>query len=106
MASPDPQQQRPVSQAAQWRLHRFMRASAAADAQRDLREDIRAFFNAMIEEFSGEGHWFAATAPAKGGGVDVWFKLPAAPADASFGSAWSGRLTSHGLSSQAVTGRN
>jgi hypothetical protein len=106
MTSPDPLQQRPVSQAAQWRLHRFTRAGAAADVQRDLREDIRAFFDAVLEEFSGEGLWFAATAPAKGGGVDVWFKLPAAPTDASFSSVWSRRLTSFGLSSQAVTGRN
>ena len=106
MPSLDPLQQRPASQAAQWQLHRFTRAGATVDVQRDLRNDIRAFFDLVVGEFAGEGHWYAATAPAKGGGVDAWFKLPAAPADARLRSVWARHLSSLGLSSQAVTGRN
>ena len=48
----------------------------------------------------------AATAPARGGGVDVWFRLPLAPADANFSLVWARLLASSGLKSQAISGRN
>lgn len=88
-----------------WRLHRFTRA-AAAESTRSLDEDVRAFFGALVEQLGGEGHWYPATAPAKGGGVDVWSRLPGTPADANFSTAWSRLLTSFGLASQAISGRN
>jgi len=91
---------------AQWRLHRFTRADAAADCGRSLDQDARAFFAAVVEQFAGEGHWMAATAPARGGGVDVWFRLPLAPADANFSLVWARLLASSGLKSQAISGRN
>jgi hypothetical protein len=89
-----------------WRLHRFTRAAAAADPARGLDEDVHRFFAAVVEHFSGEGYWMPATAPARGGGVDVWFKLPTAPADANFSMVWGRLLTSSGLASQAISGRN
>jgi hypothetical protein len=89
-----------------WRLHRFTRAGAGTDSQRSLETDVCEFFSAIIEVFSGAGHWMPATAPARGGGVDVWFKLPLAPADAAFSLVWSRLLDASGLKSQAISGRN
>lgn len=106
MASLDQLQPPLPTRTAQWRLHRFTRAADAVDARRALDEDIRAFFSAMLAEFAGEGRWMAATAPAKGGGVDVWFRFPGVPGGTDFGAAWSSHLIAFGLSSQAVTGRN
>ena len=91
---------------AQWRLHRFTRAASAMDSPRSLDEDVGGFFAAVIEQLAGEGYWMPATAPARGGGVDVWFKLPLAPADASFSAVWARLLDSSGLKSQAISGRN
>jgi len=90
----------------QWRLHRFARADVAGDCARILDEDVRTFFAAVVEQFAGQGHWMAATAPARGGGVDVWFRLPLAPADANFSQDWARLLASSGLKSQAISGRN
>jgi hypothetical protein len=104
--APEPLQTSRMNHSATWRLHRFTRAGAAAGTARSLGEDVRAFFGAVIEHFAGEGHWVQATAPARGGGVDVWFRLPVAPADANFGLIWSRLLTSSGLASQATSGRN
>ena len=73
---------------------------------RGVGEDVCVFFSAVIEHFAGEGHWMQATAPARGDGVDVWFRLPVAPADANFRLVWSRLLTSSGLASQAISGRN
>lgn len=91
---------------AQWRLHRFTRAEGAGDSARSLDQDVRTFFAAVVEQVAGEGHWMPATAPARGGGIDVWFKLPLAPADASFSTVWTRLLNSSGLKSQAISGRN
>jgi hypothetical protein len=106
MASLDRLQPTLPARTAQWRLHRFTRAADAADVRRALDEDVRAFFTAIVAEFAGEGRWMAATAPAKGGGVDVWFRLPGVPGAADFAALWSRHLIACGLSSQAVTGRN
>jgi hypothetical protein len=91
---------------ATWRLHRFTRAAAAMNSPRGLDEDVRTFFAAVVEQFAGEGQWMPATAPARGGGVDVWFKLPAAPADTNFSVIWTRLLQASGLASQAISGRN
>jgi hypothetical protein len=99
-------QSNPSSRTALWRLHRFARAASAADLQRSLDQDIRAFFDAIIRHFGDDVHWIAATAPAKSGGIDVWFRLPAAPADIASGAVWVRELNSCGLASQAVSGRN
>jgi hypothetical protein len=90
----------------QWRLHRFTRADAAGDSARSLDEAVRTFFAAVVEQFAGDGQWMPATAPARGGGIDVWFKLPAAPTDANFNADWARLLQSSGLASQAISGRN
>lgn len=103
--APEPSQPNRMSPAAVWRLHRFMRA-AAADSTRCLDEDVRTFFAAVLDQFAGEGHWMPATAPARGGGVDVWFKLPVTPTDAHFGVVWARLLQASGLASQAISGRN
>ena len=94
-----------TSHVAAWRLHRFTRAGNVADPPPSLDADVRAFFNAVVEQ-CGTGHWMAATAPARGGGIDVWFKLPQAPTDAAFSVVWTRLLSSHGLASRAVSGRN
>jgi len=96
-----------LSHTAVWRLHRFTRADAAGvDPARSLDADVCAFFSAVVEQFDGAGHWMPATAPARGGGIDVWFRLPLAPADANFGVVWARLLASSGLKSQATSGRN
>ena len=95
-----------LSSGSVWRLHRFTRTGADMEFQRSLDADVRAFFTAVVEECSGTGRWMPATAPARGGGVDVWFKLPKAPIDADFSPAWSRLLALFGLKSQAVSGRN
>jgi len=76
------------------------------DPARSLDQDVRTFFAAVVEQFAGEGHWMPATARARGGGVDVWFKLPVSPADANFSVVWAQLLQSSGLASQAISGRN
>jgi len=96
----------PNRPAVQWRLHRFTRADAAGDSARSLDQDVRTFFAAVVEQFAGEGRWMPATAPARGGGIDVWFRLPRAPADAAFSLVWSRLLDASGLKSQAISGRN
>ncbi|HET7065610.1 MAG TPA: hypothetical protein VFI49_15155 [Rudaea sp.] len=103
--APEPLQPSRMNHSATWRLHRFTRAGAA-DSARGVGEDVRVFFGAVIEHFAGEGCWMQATAPARGGGVDVWFRLPVAPADADFRLVWSRLLASSGLASQAISGRN
>jgi hypothetical protein len=96
----------PSPRTAVWRLHVFTRAASAADSQRNLDQDIRAFFSAIVRQSAQPGHWIAATAPAKGGGVDVWFKLPAESSDAESSADWDRQLNHFGLTSRAVTGRN
>jgi hypothetical protein len=95
-----------LKRTAVWRLHRFARADEHMDSPRSLDADVCTFFTAVVEQFSGVGHWMPATAPARGGGIDVWFKLPLAPADANFGLVWARLLASSRLKSQAISGRN
>jgi hypothetical protein len=105
--APEPLPPSHLNHRATWRLHRFTRAGgAAADPARGIDADVRAFFGAVIEHFAGEGRWSQATAPARGGGVDVWFRIPVAPADDNFRLVWSRLLASSGLASQAISGRN
>jgi hypothetical protein len=104
--APESSQPNRLSHTAIWRLHRFTRAAVAADSARSLDEDVRAFFEAVVEQFAGEGYWMPAAAPARGGGVDVWFRLPVAPADANFSVVWARLLTPSGLASHAISGRN
>ena len=104
--APEPLPPRRLNHRATWRLHRFTRAGSVTDSGRDIDDDVRAFFGAVIEHFAGEGRWMQATAPARGGGVDVWFRLPAAPADDNLRLVWSRLLTSSGLASQPISGRN
>ncbi len=101
-----PEPLRPTNHSATWRLHRFTRAAAVADSARGIDEDVRAFCAAVIEHFAGDGHCMQATAPARDGAVDVWFRLPATAAEENFGLAWSRLLASSGLASQAISGRN
>jgi hypothetical protein len=95
-----------LNHAAVWRLHRFTRAGPGVDSSPSLDADVRAFFTAVVGQFGGAGHWTTATAPARGGGIDVWFRLPLALADANFSALWSRLLLSYGLTSQAISGRN
>jgi hypothetical protein len=105
MASKSSPQNR-LSDTAVWRLHRFTRADPVVDSPRALDTDVYAFFTAVVEQFAGTGHWMPATAPARGGGIDVWFRFPLAPADANFSLVWARLLASSGLKSQAISGRN
>jgi hypothetical protein len=104
--TPDSSPPNRLSNTSVWRLHRFTRAGTGVDSPRSLDADVCVFFSAVIEEVSGEGRWMPATAPSRGGGVDVWFKLPLAPNDAAFGLVWTGLLDASGLKSQAISGRN
>jgi len=89
-----------------WRLHRFTRADSAAHSSSSLDADVDAFFSAVVDCVAGAGRWMPATAPARGGGIDVWFKIPLAPSDAAFGLVWTRLLNASGLKSQAISGRN
>jgi len=103
---PEPSPLNRLPHSAAWRLHRFTRGDAGADPARSLDADICAFFIAVVEQFDGAGHWMPATAPARGGGVDVWFRLPLAPADPDFSAVWARLLAASGLASHAIKGRN
>jgi len=89
-----------------WRLHRFTRADSAADSSSSIDADVYAFFSAVVDCLAGAGSWMPATAPARGGGIDVWFKLPLAPNDAAFSLVWNRLLNASGLKSQVISGRN
>jgi len=101
--SPRPNGPSPI---AVWRLHRFTRADSAADCSSSLDADVYVFFSAVVDCLAGAGRWMPATAPARGGGIDVWFKLPLAPNDAAFSLVWTRLLNASGLKSQAISGRN
>ena len=104
--TPETPTPRDAAPTAVWRLHRFTRADAASDTSSSLDADVDAFFSAVVDRFAGAGHWMPATAPARGGGIDVWFKLPLAPNDAAFSLVWTHLLNASGLKSQAISGRN
>ena len=89
-----------------WRLYRLTEAASDTPAARDLRAASCAFARSIVEH-AGAGHWSAPTAPARAGGMELWFNLPSLDVPApEFEQAWNTQLQRNGLRATRISGRN
>lgn len=88
-----------------WYAYCFTFDKTAGAKDRRLEAEVAAVSDAFVAYFNGDGHWVAATARAKNGGIDVWYSLPKLPAEKPFAEFWRARLVERGLVAARVTGR-
>lgn len=91
-----------------WCCYRIALDDAPADAAAapDLERRVTAFADSILEHFSGNGSWMAASARVKADSMDVWFGIPSLPTDPLFGEIWRAQLRQRGLTGQRVPNRN
>ena len=88
-----------------WCCYRF-HLDAASAAGRELGAATDAFAAAIVRQAGGSATWSVASAPARDGGVEVWFGLPHLPTHEALAPLWQRQLESHGLVAQRVPNRN
>lgn len=90
-----------------WCVYRLTLAEPrGVETGRDLRAIARSFSDALFDQLGCAPDWVAASAPARKGGVEIWYRIPIASSEPMFRAAWQTQLSRFALLAERVANRN